>query len=73
MVLIFKQLYQLVKQCTCRNLHGRLAEISMTASDKILDFMYVLKVPFQVILALEHPRAQVTLEGLNIANEMHCV
>ena len=33
-------------------------------------FMYILKVPFQVILALEHPRAQVTLEGLDVTNTM---
>ena len=33
-------------------------------------FMYVLKVPLQVILALKHTRAQVTLEGLDVTNTM---
>ena len=33
--------------------------------------MYILKVPFQVILALEHTRAQVTLEGFDVTNIMY--
>ena len=34
--------------------------------------MYVLKVPLQVTLALEHARAQVTLERLDVTNTMYC-
>ena len=34
--------------------------------------MYVLKVPLQVTLALEHARADVTLEGLDVTNTMYC-
>ena len=70
MVLKFKQLYWLIKQCTCKKLP--LAKMSMTAPDRALDLMYVLKVPLQVMLALEHARADVTLEGLDVTNTMYC-
>ena len=47
--------------------------MSMTAPDRVLDLMYGLKMALKGIFALEHTRADVTLEGLNIADEMYCV
>ena len=47
--------------------------MSMTTPGRVLDFMYIFKVVLKMILALKHPRANVTLEILNIADEMHCV
>ena len=36
-----------------------------------LNFMYVLKVPIKALLVLEHARANVALEFLDITNTMH--
>ena len=36
-----------------------------------LDFVHVFKVILQDVLVLEHPRANVALEGLDVTNTMH--
>ena len=37
-----------------------------------LDPVYILQVSFKVLFVLEHPRANVTLEGLDVTNTVNC-
>ena len=44
----------------------------MHTADSALDFMYCSEVSVKNMFVLEHPRATVTLKGLDVTNIMHC-
>ena len=44
----------------------------MHTADSALYFMYCSEVSVKNMFVLEHPRATVTLKGLDVTNIMHC-